>query len=133
MNRTPLWESALSDYIALMRHEPFEYGINDCCMFAAGAVKAMTGIDPMAEFRGRYNSLATSVRALREIGDGDLEATMDAKFPEVAPHLAHRGDLAFYDGSVGVVVGSVAYFVTDDGLTRIPRDKWLKCWSVGRG
>lgn len=131
--RINTWEDSLSDYIATKRHEPFEYGVNDCCLFAAGAVEAITGEDPMPEFRGQYDSLKGSVKALKEIGTGTLEATMDAKFPEVLIGHAQRGDLAFVDGSVGVVMGGFAYFVSDDGLERIDRSLWDKCWGVGHG
>lgn len=131
--RISAWEEALADYIAIKRHEPFEYGINDCCLFAAGAVEAITGEDPMPEFRGKYDSLKTSLQVIKDIGAGTLEATMDAKFPEVQISHAQRGDLAFLDGSVGVVMGGFAYFVSDDGLERINRSLWDKCWSVGRG
>jgi hypothetical protein len=131
--RISTWEEALSNYIITKRHEPFEYGVNDCCLFAAGAVEAITGEDPMSEFRGKYDSLKTSLKAIKDIGEGTLEATMDGKFPEVAIGHAQRGDLAFFNDSVGVVVGGFAYFVSDDGLERINRSFWGKCWSVGRG
>jgi hypothetical protein len=131
--RISTWEEALSNYIITKRHEPFEYGVNDCCLFAAGAVEAITGEDPMSEFRGKYDSLKTSLKAIQDIGAGTLEATMDGKFPEVAIGHAQRGDLAFFNDSVGVVVGGFAYFVSDDGLERINRSFWGKCWSVGRG
>lgn len=131
--RISTWEDALSNYILTKRNEPFEYGVNDCCLFAAGAVEAITGEDPMPEFRGKYDSLKTSLQVIKDIGAGTLEATMDAKFPEVQISHAQRGDLAFLDGSVGVVMGGFAYFVSDDGLERIDRSLWDKCWSVGRG
>lgn len=131
--RISTWEEALSDYIAIKRHEPFEYGINDCCLFAAGAVEAITGQDPMPEFRGNYDSLKTSLKVIKEIGAGTLEATMDGKFPSVEISHAQRGDLAFLDGSVGVVMSGFAYFVSDDGLERINRSLWDKCWGVGHG
>lgn len=131
--RISTWEQALADYIAIKRNEPFEYGVNDCSMFAAGAVEAITGEDPIPELRGQYDSLKTSLKAIKEIGAGTLEATIDAKFPEVSIGHAQRGDLAFFDGSVGVVMGGFAYFVSDDGLERINRSLWDKCWGVGRG
>ena len=131
--RISTWEEALSEYIIAKRHEPFEYGVNDCCLFAAGAVEAITGEDPMPEFRGKYDSLKTSLQVIKDIGAGTLEATMDGKFSEVEIGQAQRGDLAFFDGSVGVVMGGFAYFVSDDGLERINRSLWDKCWSVGRG
>jgi hypothetical protein len=37
--RINTWEDALANYIAIKRHEPFEYGVNDCCLFAAGAAE----------------------------------------------------------------------------------------------
>jgi hypothetical protein len=131
--RISTWEQALANYIAIKRHEPFEYGVNDCCLFAAGAVEAVTGEDPMSEFRGKYDSLKGSLKAIKDIGAGTLEATLDGKFPEVAIGNAQRGDLAFLDDSVGVVMGGFAYFVSDDGLERINRSLWDKCWGVGRG
>jgi hypothetical protein len=131
--RISTWEDTLCNYIAIKRHEPFEYGVNDCCLFAAGAVLEITGEDPMSEFRGKYDSLKGSLKAIKDIGAGTLEATMDAKFSEVEIGQAQRGDLAFFDDSVGVVMGGFAYFVSDDGLERIDRSVWDKCWSVGRG
>lgn len=130
MIRKTTWEEELSDYITSKRDEPFEYGVNDCCMFAAGAVEAMTGENPMEEFVGSYKTLTGSVKALKTIGEGTLEATIDGKFDEVEIGRAQRGDLAFFDGSVGVVLGGFAYFVTDEGLERISRDYWDKCWRV---
>lgn len=130
MIRKTTWEAELSDYISSKRGEPFEYGVNDCCMFAAGAVEAMTGVDPMEEFRGSYSDLRGSLKALKDIGEGSLEATLDSKFEEVEIGRAQRGDLAFFDNSVGVVSGSFAYFVSDDGLERVPREFWEKCWRV---
>lgn len=131
--RIATWDQALVDYLRSKRHEPFEYGTNDCCTFISGAVEAMTGTDPMVEFRGEYNSLATSVRALKEIGAGDLESTLDGKFAAVPIGRAQRGDIAFFADSAGIVAGDFAWFVSDDGLERIPRADWDKAWSVGRG
>ena len=125
--RISTWEDALSNYILTKRHEPFEYGLNDCCLFAAGAVEAITGQDPMPEFRGKYDSLKTSLQV------NIRRSKASGKFPEVEIGHAQRGDLAFLDGSVGVVMGGFAYFVSDDGLERINRSLWDKCWSVGRG
>lgn len=131
--RISTWEQALSDYIELKRDEPFAYGTNDCCMFAAGAAEAITGIDPIPEFRGQYDSLKTSIKALKEIGAGDLEKTIDGKLPEIPVGWAQRGDVAFFDGSLGVVMDGYAWFASDDGLEQVPRDMWTKTWSIGRG
>jgi len=132
-SRISNWESALAAYLISKKNEPFEYGLNDCCLFAAGAVEAITGENPIPEFIGAYDSLKTSIKALKTIGAGTLENTMDAKFTEIQIGYAQTGDLAFHDGSIGVIIDGDALFVSDDGLVRISRDKWAKAWSVGRG
>ena len=42
------WEQALMRHVSACERTPFAYGEHDCTMFAAGAVLAMTGHDPMA-------------------------------------------------------------------------------------
>lgn len=137
MERRSDWDRRLQEWLAAMEGVRFEWGAADCCTFAAGAVEAMTGIDPMAEFRGRYATEAGAARALRRYGAGTLEATLDAKFPERPIGFARRGDLATNEGgAVGVVLGGEAAFVGCeegmlDGLVRLPRAAWRKCWGVG--
>lgn len=133
LERLSDWETNLSEYIASKREEPFAYGSNDCCYFCFGAIEAITGQDCMLEFRGQYSNEFGSLRALKEIGAGDLESTMDTKFPEIEVSLAGRGDIAFFDGAIGVVMGSFAWFVDDTGLWRIEREHWNKCWGIARG
>lgn len=133
LERLSDWESRLSEYIMFKRDEPFAWGSNDCCYFCFGAIEAITGEDRMAEFRGVYDTEFGSLRALVEIGQGSLEATMDTKLPVISVGQAQRGDIAFFDGSIGVVIGGFAWFVSDNGLERIPREYWTKCWGVGHG
>jgi hypothetical protein len=123
----------LSEYVLSKKNQRFEYGVNDCCLFAAGAVEVITGENSIPEFIGAYDSLKTSIKALKTLGSGTLEKTMDAKFTEIQIGYAQTGDLAFHDGSIGVIIDADALFVSDDGLVRISRDKWTKAWSVGRG
>lgn len=133
--RISTWEAALSAYLSEQRDRPFSHGTHDCALFAAGAVQAMTGHDPAADFRGAYRSVAGSVRALKERGAGTLEATIDAMFPTIPAGFVRRGDLVWNGESVGVSIGSVALFVGTDegknGLVRVPRAEWMKGWRVG--
>lgn len=130
--RVSNWEQALSDYLVSKRKEPFAYGSFDCAHFAAGAVEALTGENPMAEVV-EYNSLLTSAKALKAAGADDLQVFIDERFEEVPIGFAQTGDLAFYDGSVGVVINSKAVFATEIGYTLIDRSEWTKTWGVGRG
>lgn len=129
MNRASDWETRLGEYIASKRGEPFAWGANDCCTFSAGAVEALTGVDPMPEYRGKYDTALGSARVL---GGKTLEEVLDEKFAHVPIGFAQRGDLVLVGDCVGVVAGDYAWFVSDDGLERVKRDLWDKAWKVGR-
>ena len=107
MFRKPDWEARLAAFLEPLRTRPFKWGEHDCCTFASGAVEAMTGVDPMPEFRGKYRSAATSSRALRTIGAGDLARTLDSKFRSVPASLAQRGDIVMHDGLLSICLGAV--------------------------
>jgi len=132
MVRLADWEARLSTYLADNADIELVYGKTDCCLFAAGAVLVQTGEDPMPEFRGKYRSAAGAVRALRTIGAGDLEKTLDAKFERKAIGFAGRGDLVMHDGAVGVCWTNFALFVPleGSGLVRVPRPDWSAAWAV---
>ena len=134
MVRLDDWEPRLMAQLDSARGLAFQWGRHDCCTFAAACVLAMTGTDPMPEFRGHYRTARGSVRALRGIGAGKLAATLDAKFAAIAPALAHRGDLVMADGSIGIAMGDVAIFVGAEadrqGLVRVPRADWTHAWRV---
>jgi hypothetical protein len=137
MKRFADWEERLAAYIEPLRRRPFAWGTHDCCTFTLSAVEAMTGQDPMPEFRGRYRSLSGSIRALRKIGAGDLVATLTQKLGEpIVPSLAQRGDVVMAGGSIGICFGPFALMVGQEaereGLIRIPQpfDSWEWAWRV---
>ena len=130
MTRVSVWETRLSEYIASKRNVTFEWGMDDCCTFSAGAVEALTGVDPMPEYRGKYDTALGSARALSGKKLGEV---LDEKFPEVPIGFAQRGDLVLMDDCVGVVAGDYAWFISEVGLERVKRSLWEKAWGVGRG
>ncbi len=139
MYRKPDWEARLAAYLEPLRLRPFAWGSHDCTTFTAGAVLAMTDVDPMPEFRGRYSTAIGSVRALRQIGAGTLEGTLDSKFEAVSPSLAQRGDIVMSDGLLGLCWGRFLIAVGSegerDGLIRIERPLWSgpRAWRVQYG
>lgn len=134
IERLSNWESAFADFLAERRDRPFEYGKNDCALFAADCALALTGIDPAPDFRGKYKTKAGSLRALRKIGNGDLESTFDARFPAKAPAFARRGDLVFNGEAIGVCAGAIAVFVGEQGgapgLVTFPMSNMIKAWEI---
>ena len=65
MNRRPDWNAALRGYIDGCRAKPFVWGRFDCALFAADAVRAMTGANIAADLRGRYTSARTAAARSR--------------------------------------------------------------------
>ena len=95
----------------------------------------MTGKDFARGMRGKYRSMASSVRALKGMGFDSLAALMDSKFEAVEPAFARRGDIVM-DGSdsLGVCIGGDALFVGEEdgaeGLVRLPLKSWARAWRV---
>lgn len=139
MYRLPDWDARLAAYLEPIRARPFAWGRHDCCTFSAGAVEAMTGVDPMPEFRGRYTTAIGSARALRRYGAGSLPATLDTKFARVPASLAQRGDLVMTDRLLSVAWGAFAIAVGQEadreGLIRLDRGQWIDpiAWRVAYG
>ncbi len=114
------WAPRLNEYLAKVQSNEFVMGEHDCCTFAAGALEVMLGTDYMEEFRGQYDTWVNSDQALEKIGAGDLFETIKAKFGEpLAGVYGRKGDLAFYEGSLGLVLGARAIFLGEKGLAYV--------------
>lgn len=100
--KTEGWIGRLHEYIAETRKAPFEWGQLDCALFAAGAVKAMTGEDPGKDLRGTYSTFEGGVKRLRQEGYIDHVDFAASLFDEVRPRvLGALGDLAAVDSGDG--------------------------------
>lgn len=129
------WPEKLVAYLHHNLDTPFEWGTFDCCLFAADAVHAMTGIDFAAAFRGKYHTEKGAVRALIKYGNGDIKHTLNAIFGPLKPRLnAGRGDLVLVGTDTGDALGVVAsgkiWVATLDGLATMPLSHAQGCWSV---
>lgn len=135
MTRRPDWEARLAAYLSTVAEQPHSYGKHDCMLFPAGAVRAMTGKDYARGHRGKYRSVASSVRYLRSLGFDSQEAMLDSLFDEKPPAFAQRGDIVLdLEGIPGVCIGGDALFVgaegSREGLVRQPRSAWRKAYAV---
>lgn len=113
MRRYSFWRTALFDYVHDVARRPFQWGEHDCALFAAGAVKAMTGEDFAAGYRGRYKTLRGGLGLLRRKGFVDHADMAASVLEEIHPSRAQVGDVAAIEESghtaLGIVQGPRIY------------------------
>ena len=128
------WRPRLSAYMAETAHQGFRYGSNDCALFAAGAVRAMTGHDPAAGYRGSYTTLEGGLKRLRKAGFADHIDQAASLFEEIHTAFAQVGDIAMIEGPegpvLGIVVGEMVACLRPDGLGHLSRDLAKRAWAV---
>jgi hypothetical protein len=135
MARKPDWKIRLITYLGEAARKPFQPGKHDCALFAAGAVKAMTGQDFARGYRGRYRTLKGGVKALQSRGFADHIALAASLLPEVPTAFAGPGDLAVVDTpqgpALGVVQGEGIYLLTmDDRMGLRPMAEAIRAFKV---
>ena len=125
------WETNLNNYIESMSNAPFVWGVSDCCNFANGAIKSITG--DYVKIGVEINSEKDALNYIKN--NGDVEEIADNYLDRKDVLYASRGDIvsAFVDGKrigLGVCMGDYAAFKTADGITRKPINEFLNAWSV---
>jgi hypothetical protein len=136
MRRLPDWEARLFELVAEAKHRDFEWGVHDCCTFAAAAVEAVTGTRPVLP--GAWTTARGALRlAARQ--DGLPAAVSTALGRELGPALlAQRGDIVLlrqpsFDGhALAVCLGAYAVAPGPHGLVSIRLDspECLGAWRV---
>lgn len=112
----PGWRHRLTNFLRENHQRPFEPGVWDCAIWAAGAVEAMTGEDHLRGFRG-YRTIAEGKRKLQAKGFDDHVAYVASLLPEVPAAFAQAGDLAVIEGqSLCIVQGHLVYMFGVNGF-----------------
>lgn len=126
------WDQRLLEFFDRMKNEPHAYGSNDCALFGANAVQAMTGNDLAAGIRGTYSTEMGAAKIITPYGG--LFGFIDTKLPRDELAFCQRGDLVGIDGELGpfiaVAFGTVAISVHDHGTTHVPMTQALARWRV---
>lgn len=120
------WRPRLVAYLAGVAHTPFVMGSHDCALFVAGAVQAMTAVDPAAGYRGRYSTAKAGLKAVLKQGFTSHEAVFAGLFAAIPPAMAAVGDIAVIDkpgdiAILGLFEGERIAVAGDDGLAFVPR------------
>lgn len=138
LTRLPDWRARFAAEMDRQRRDPFAWGSHDCALgLAAGAVRAITGDDAAAEWRGRYSSPSGARRALHKAGFTSLADLAASMLPEVPTAFADIGDIGIIaaDGplkqAICVVDASGLIVLTPEGHGRRPREDMIRAFKVG--
>lgn len=123
LRRKSDWQDALSLYLAQTMRQPYQPGVFDCALFAAGALKAMTGTDIAATWGG-YTTLEGGYRRLKRQGFKTLSALAAHYLTQIPLLQAQPGDIALMTNDAGqeafaVVQGEALYVVDLNGLSLV--------------
>ncbi len=124
--------NALREVIDRYSVEPFEYGISDCCTFAAECWCAVYGYSPLADLGWDNKADADAILAKH----GNLYAAIVHALgaPLSTNAEARTGDVAlvYYNGTrlAAVVAGSVLLVRTETGLMEWPLRWATAIWSA---
>lgn len=102
--RTLTWIQDLSNYISSCKDTEFQWGVFDCCLFAANCCQLVANSDPAAAYRGKYKTELGAKRTL-SANHGSLAAAFGALYSEVAPNMAQRGDVVLFESELGLTAG----------------------------
>lgn len=139
------WEIALADVVEQHAQTPFAWGRSDCLTLVFDASLALTGNDPMAPYRGKYQSGGGAARVLKSAGFVDIGAGLAAHFEEVGPALARRGDCGLVETVVRGKTVLAAVVITGaevvgksppgkaggTGLSILSRDRLVRAFKIG--
>lgn len=127
------WAMLLSDYLKSRKAMPFIWGENDCLMFAAKAVEAITGESLYAGYPV-YATEAEAVSILENHGGvvGIISKSLGGGGRNVL--TAKRGDVAIVkmpEITAGIVddSGRSVALIAKEGLIRVPLSKAWRIWS----
>lgn len=131
------WPEAFASALKRAQNEPFRWGQNDCCLFAAYCIEAVTGRDLAVAFRG-YETREEASKILAGFGGVYRLAAIVAKahgIPEIPALQARRGDICLLDSKngamLGVCTGDKIVAPGAHGLVSYPLLKGRRAWGIG--
>lgn len=131
------WRRRLGDYVRAMRFVPYTFGSQDCWLFVAGAVKAMTGIDHAKVHRGRYKTARGALGIVRRAGADNMAEFAGLFLDEIeAPVFAQIGDVMAiptddaFGFSLGILNGERVLVVTPGGIDTRDRSEATRAFKV---
>lgn len=126
------WEERLAEVVEAAESRPFEWGVHDCCTFAAACVDAITGSDHVGRLDYADERAAKRILACH----GGLLEAVTSRLGVTVGGWAHarRGDVCLVpteqgDG-LGVCLGTHIAVAAEQGIERypLPLARWV--WRI---
>lgn len=129
------WRVRLQGYLLATATLSFRPGAHDCILFASGARAALTGVNPMQGWAGRYTTIEGGLELARALGCADPFAHVLDGLAEIPVSFAGVGDIVVLDGidgpaALGVVMGDLVATVGLRGREIAPLTAARQAWRV---
>lgn len=142
LHRVPDWRQRLERAIDDIRYAGFDWqSQHDCAIGLAGrAVHAVTDVDVIADWRGRYSSRRGALLAMKRAGFDNIADMAASLLPEIAegPCMASLGDIAAiavpnspFGYALGVVNGERILVLRDEGVGTVDLLQATRAFRVG--
>jgi hypothetical protein len=143
ITRAKHWATrAYHQYLLDTAKTPFQWGSNDCALFAANGIKAITGVDIADDFRGKYSNEAEAFALIKTMTGGTTVADAAAYCAKkhglkalANPLFAQRGDLVVFEAPTGSLVAGLVHLngrhiisVGESGLYRFSIRQVKQAW-----
>lgn len=130
--RIESWSEELYAYLEASKDLRFEWGVNDCALWASSFVDRITGSEIATQWRGQYSSEDGAHALMLARGFTSCEKIADFHLAAKPISMAGRGDLVLHQcGALGICDGRRSYFLTPDkGLGAVPTTTCQKAWKV---
>jgi hypothetical protein len=138
MSRLDNWQNNLSALIEESRHKPFDFPNWNCLEWAASGVKAVSGLDILEKYRGKYKTEKGAAKLLRQIDKVESSEELLSKYLSEPKGLAFArmgdivlakpnqaelelpSDMQLFGPVPGICYGTTSYFVGENGLVDVP-------------
>lgn len=149
IKRIDNWHLQLNSFLIGHGSTRFSWGSIDCCLFAADAVRAITGVDIADDFRAKYSDQASAFGLIKSVTGGssvvDAIAHCAGKHGlaewvgaegQPLPLMARRGDLVAVSNAGRIIAGVVdlsgraVACMGENGVLREPIPNIVRAWRI---
>ena len=133
MNKLQDWQLRFEAFIKERQALPFAWGTNDCAVFAADCVQALTGVDVALPELRTHTSELQAARLLKKYGGVQGIATAALGTP-MHPLMATVGDVVLTESEgrdmLAICNGGTCIAPGPLGLVHLGMDSARLCWRV---